>query len=56
MNGNAYILYQETEPKKKNKHVKKVTPETMFQRFGDIMSPLSRNRKSCKNASSKGLS
>ena len=32
-----------------------MTPETMFQSFGDIMMPLSKNRNNYKNASSKGV-
>ena len=30
-----------------------MTPETMFQRLGDIMTPLSKNKNNYKNASSK---
>ena len=45
MNGNACTLYQEKKPKNNNnKHVK-LRNETMFRRFSDIMTPLSRNRK-----------
>ena len=32
-----------------------MTPETMFQRFGDIMTPLSKNRNNYKNALQKEL-
>ena len=47
--GNRFITNNDFE---KHKHVK--SNETMFRRFGDIMTPLSRNRKN-KSASSKGV-
>ena len=39
MNGNAYILYQETEPKKKNKHVKSNAGDNVptFRRHHDAI-------------------